>query len=582
MPDVKSPPSCDYPLASSDPTGSPSRCASFFSPDMEVDPCLPSRPLSPGTLPTFPHHGHGLPQYPVGLQGAPFPFMSRCNSSTLLSNLGLRTCSGRHAAYGVGPLQGQEPYACVQGDGGGGGGRPYRSMENLHWNSVADPGMYGLAGGPYRSMESEFVFRCTETSHWYDGPPDGAGMGVYGLMPSPESLAFYSRRGLPRKDLALFPHWLFPGGVDECDGRKGLREKLRLQSARSTAEPSKHLPLRPPVAPGTPTTQGPRDRQGTPYLHPAGGGAKPLGAVRLTSPEEIKQEVLRRLQLRRQNSSPNLALHSAPRSPAVLKASYTTDNVVASGDDGDGGGGPDRASERRRLPAGRLHIPTFEEFKRMRKSADGEGPANAEEAEPGGPHSRGKTDACATCGSGNAGRMEGDGTEGAGVGDGGPDRTRGGDAMASCDEGPPHAAGRSGEPAQCSGPAHGRPGPGGPTTATHWSSPIRTGPAPRSPLQSLAGSTAPGKGPGPLRGQGVRRSSLEGAGGRAAPPRDTRERPSSCCPALLLDGTELSNYGAKIYKMKDGLIGSALDLIMKRCVGGPGAGGGLGGWLMGG
>ncbi|KAG5852832.1 hypothetical protein ANANG_G00066730 [Anguilla anguilla] len=47
--------------------------------------------------------------------------------------------------------------------------------------------------------------------------------------------------------------------------------------------------------------------------------------------------------------------------------------------------------------------------------------------------------------------------------------------------------------------------------------------------------------------------------------RDGSHAPPTCCPALLLDGTDLSSYGAKISKMKDGLLGSALDLIKKSC-----------------
>ncbi|XP_075037278.1 uncharacterized protein LOC142098374 isoform X2 [Mixophyes fleayi] len=43
------------------------------------------------------------------------------------------------------------------------------------------------------------------------------------------------------------------------------------------------------------------------------------------------------------------------------------------------------------------------------------------------------------------------------------------------------------------------------------------------------------------------------------------EAHSSCCPSLLLEATDLSGYGAKLQKMKDGLIGSALDLIKKSC-----------------
>ncbi|XP_018582092.2 uncharacterized protein LOC108918934 [Scleropages formosus] len=43
------------------------------------------------------------------------------------------------------------------------------------------------------------------------------------------------------------------------------------------------------------------------------------------------------------------------------------------------------------------------------------------------------------------------------------------------------------------------------------------------------------------------------------------EATPSCCPSLLLDSTDLSRYGAKISKIKDGFIGSALDLIKKSC-----------------
>lgn len=100
-------------------------------------------------------------------------------------------------------------------------------------------------------------------------------------------------------------------------------------------------------------------------------------------------------------------------------------------------------------------------------------------------------------------------------------------------------------------------------------SPIRTGPSPRSPLQPLA-SSAQEKSRAAWGEDGSsrrRRSSLEPAGTVPFPPsRENWERPSSCCPALLLEGTDLSSYGAKIYKMKDGLIGSALDLIKKRLV----------------
>ncbi|KAK2840106.1 hypothetical protein Q5P01_013846 [Channa striata] len=110
--------------------------------------------------------------------------------------------------------------------------------------------------------------------------------------------------------------------------------------------------------------------------------------------------------------------------------------------------------------------------------------------------------------------------------------------------------------------------PSSSTSVTSTYSPIRTGPSPRSPLQHLASSTqakaaAVGGDDGFTR---RRRSSLEPAGSMPFPLcRENWERPSSCCPALLLEGADLSSYGAKIYKMKDGLIGSALDLIKKSC-----------------
>ncbi|XP_034417597.1 uncharacterized protein si:dkey-91i10.2 [Cyclopterus lumpus] len=439
-----------------------------------METCIADLPLPPDPLSPFPRHRPGLPRYP-GLQGPPFPLMSRCNSSTVLTNLGLRYCSGRPGPTGPGP--GPCGYTAAN--------RPYRSMENLNWNAVADFGLCAFNGAPYRSTDSEFILRCTSTSHWYDGPPDGSMVGAPGLAPHQESLAFYPRHVLPRKDLPLFPQLLFPGGVDEWDARKGLREKLRLQSARSSAEPQKPLPLRPPATPAATAASG-----------------LPC-STRITSPEEIKQEVLRRLQLRRQNSSPNLVLHSSPSSPKAAKGSRTTENI---------------AGTRSRRPAGRLHIPTFEEFKRMRRDQDQE----------------------STAGSVGSGQSE---------------------AAEASDSKVPPSGGGSREQLEPSEEVQGEPGPTGSTQLTAYP-PICTGPSPRSPLQTLASSTQEREEGSSRR----RRSSLEPAGSVPFPPgRENWGRPSSCCPALLLEGTDLSSYGAKIYKMKDGLIGSALDLIKKSC-----------------
>ncbi|XP_061548107.1 uncharacterized protein si:dkey-91i10.2 [Phycodurus eques] len=390
-----------------------------------MEPCVSHLPPSANPLSAFPRHRVST-HYP-GPQW--FPLASRCNSSTFLSNL-------RHSPGQAGPA-GTMPGVSLDVPMGG---RPYRSMENLNWNPVLDSGL---------CSSSEFIVRYMATSHWYDGPPDGS---------NPESLAYYPRHGPRRKDVPIFPQLLFPSRVDEWDARKGLREKLRLQSARSAVEPLKTVPLR--------TTD-----SALVELNP---GCRPAGSMRLACPQEIKQEVLRRLQLRRQNSTPNLALHGAPHSPKVLPVSRTAGPILGVDN------GPLQSG-----PVGRLYIPTFEEFKRMRmKEQNQKSTAGSE--------------------------------------DSGPQRV------------------------------------GTPSSGT--GSPIRTGPSARPPLQ--ASSSQGGTGDNARR----RRCSLEPVGSvllRAS--RDHGGRPSSCCPALLLEGTDLSSYGAKIYKMKDGLIGSALDLIKKSC-----------------
>ncbi|XP_028992424.1 uncharacterized protein si:dkey-91i10.2 [Betta splendens] len=528
MPDVRAPPACDRASAAAA-SGSPPGCVSPLHHMMNMEPCIANLPLSPNPLSAYCQH---RPHYP-GLQGPPFPLMARCNSSTLLTNMGLRYCSSRHGPLGVGlgPGPGQGLGSGIHT--GGTSSRPYRSMENLSWNTVADSGLCTFNAAPYRSVDSEFILRYTATSHWYDGPPDGSVVGPHGLVPNPESLAFYPR--LPRKDLPLFPQLLFPVGIDEVEARKGLREKLRLQSARSSVEPLKPLPLRPQVTPSA----APIERDG---VNSEGVGVKPLGTKRITSPEEIKQEVLRRLQLRRQNSSPNLALHRSPTIPKVVKTSYTTDNIAVDTN------GSDSGSERRRPPVGRLHIPTFEEFKRMRQK-------------------EGEQHQASTAGSVVFGKPEvdlkdsvGSDSEVALPHQTGPQfSSTGGDREEAEAERTGSQTITSSEEVLSTSSS---------TSAASARSPIRTGPSPRSPLQPLAS-------PAQVTAAGVgaedgcsrrRRSSLEPAGSIPFPPnRENWERPSSCCPALLLEGADLSSYGAKIYKMKDGLIGSALDLIKKSC-----------------
>lgn len=561
MPDVKPPPPCDYPSTSSDAAsaGSSAGCASPLELIINMEPCIANLPLSPDPLSSYPRHRPSESHYP-GFQGPTYPLMARCNSSTLLTNLGLRHCSGRQGPPGMVLGQGLAPGSCNQTRSNS--SRPYRSMENLNWNTVADSGLYTFSPAPYRSVDSEFILRYTSTSHWYDGPPDGSLVGAHGLMPNPESLAFYPRHGLPRKDLPLFPQFLFPAGVDEWDARKGLREKLRLQSARSAMEPLKPLPLRPQVTPGA----APPEREGVSHVNSTGAGTRSLCPTRLSCPEEIKQEVLRRLQLRRQNSSPNLALHSSPSSPKVVKTSYTTDNIAGNRS------GADSSPECSRPPIGRLYIPTFEEFKKMRQKGEQNQESTA------GSVVSGKAQAHLPQDTGGSDKLLSDGT-GPQLGSSEGDKDQRGDSA--------EGGKRTGERTVCADetlPTQTQPNTNTvsnnsiaalttttttTTSVTSTYSPIRTGPSPRQPLQPLANS-AQEKTPivgGDEFNSRRRRSSLEPAGSVPFPPsREIWERPSSCCPALLLEGTDLSSYGAKIYKMKDGLIGSALDLIKKRLV----------------
>ncbi|XP_035533074.1 uncharacterized protein si:dkey-91i10.2 [Morone saxatilis] len=562
MPDVKPPPPCDYPSTSSIEAsgGSPAGCASPLDLIIDMEPCIANLPLSPDSLASYPHrHRPSVPHYP-GHQGPPFPLMARCNSSTLLTNLGLRYCSNRQDILGVGPDEGLAPGSCIHT--GSNGSRPYRSMENLNWNTVVDPGLCTFSAPPYKSVDSEFILRYTSSSHWCGSHPDGSVVGAHGLVPNPESLAFYPRHGLPRKDLPLFPQLLFPGGVDEWDARKGLREKLRLQSARSSAEPLKPLPLRPQVTPSA----APIEREGVHhYMNSVCAVSKPLCAVRITSPEEIKQEVLRRLQLRRQNSSPNLALLSSPSSPRVVKTSYTTDNIAGNRS------GSDSASERCRPPVGRLHIPTFEEFKRMRQQ---EGEQSKESTAGSVVSGKPENDLPQEAETSDS-KTPSDGTVPQSNSSGGNSKQQEDSEEVEGEMSTGERTGNSGESLQTVTSSERSPcstvssnSTEAPTPVFSTYSPIRTGPSPRTPLQPLA-SSAPEKASATWGDDGNsrrRRSSLEPAGSVPFPPsRENWDRPSSCCPALLLEGTDLSSYGAKIYKMKDGLIGSALDLIKKSC-----------------
>ncbi|XP_057191503.1 uncharacterized protein si:dkey-91i10.2 isoform X4 [Triplophysa rosa] len=495
MPDVKAP-QCEY-----SPAGSPAGCSMDLSGDLSVL----SSPLS-----AFPHHAVSpFPAHDVALGHYP---SSYDNNNGLLSNLGLYCSTSSmyplkqpDARSGYGTMR--HPQGCVNT----GGTRLYRSLENLHWAT----GAY-----PYRSVDSEFILHCTSSSHWYDGPPQGP--QIYGVLPSPESLALYSRRGVVRKDIPLFPQWLLPAVEDwsvNANARKGLRDKLRLQSTR-VSEP--HKPLRPVLgnapSPMYPCNQDVLVRAGPPSSLVQRGREQELCTRRITSPEEIKQEAMRRLQLRRQKSTPNLVLSSRQESSSISKA-LTSDPICTNS--------AQSTPERKRPPVGRLHIPTFEEFKRMRQRQSSRN------------HNPSSTQSSGYVGS-NDKHKEVNGGEGEQIGERHHEERIDKKIDFNC---PGIHSGDMSDPS---------------STVEVPGGPICTGPVARPPLhpQAPTGKGEENKGPTGL-----------GATDVAVVPFPVRwesgDGPSSCCPTILLDSTDLSSYGAKIYKMKDGFLGSALDLIKK-------------------
>ncbi|KAI5621146.1 hypothetical protein C0J50_19081 [Silurus asotus] len=505
MPDVDPLP-CEY-----SPAVSPAGCS------MDLEPCFSELPeplsvLAP-PLSGFPQHRNSscinldapVNHYPAG------------PNNNLLSNMGLRYCSTSN----VHPIKqpesqsscraGQLSQSCVNS----GNNRLYRSLENLHWN--ADPGLY-----TYRSMESEFVLHCTPSSQWYDGTSQRS--QLYTMMHSAENMAFYPRPGLMKKDLPLFPQWLFPAVEDWAmngNARKGLRDKLRLQSTR-VAEPNK--PLRP-----QPLNYFSDHEMASHFGHLSSpgqvNGKKEMHSCRITSPEEIKQEVLRRLQLHRQRSTPNLALISSQE--ANFSKSHTSEHV---------GSIAQSAPERKRPPMSRLHIPTFEEFKRMRQKDSGEGLGSS------------------TASTSGVARQEGQCREG------------------NCEvkvKDRLHFGAKTDtaiwENCNCTDVAHpcgssGKESSNSRFTEEALNAPICTGPAPRSilqPMSTTAGEEQTNKAEGS--------ESIDPALVPFPPNRENAEGASACCPTILLDGKDLSSYGAKIYKIKTDLLGSALDLIKKSC-----------------
>ncbi|XP_023682694.2 uncharacterized protein arhgef49 [Paramormyrops kingsleyae] len=381
-----------------------------------------------------------------------------------LTSLGLRYCPSSSVLTLRSPSGGSP----AQSSAATTSSRLCHSMENLHWVATSDRGVFGA---PCRIMDGEFIFRCG--AQWGNGTPE----------------ALYPCRVPLRQDLALFPQWLFPSldeRVKNGTATKGLKEKFRFQSAGVT-EPNK--PLRAPT--------GQRDPR----------------AACLRSPEDIKREALQRLRLCRQRSSPDLSL-CCPAHPVEVAKSRTAESLFRLSPPG-----PrnclEAAIERRRPPLGRLHIPTFEEFKRMRQKESRRGGGSQGQAEGGRGLAQSREDSSGVA-------LAGQEASGGHSGEAGAVSTN-------------RSHPNSGQLEDADGGTAGQV-----FALDSITVPICSSPTPRSPLQ-----------PRPAPQMDPTGTSLQNPSGGL-------EAPSACCASLLLDGS-------RITRIKDGVIGSAIELIKKSC-----------------
>ncbi|XP_044160183.1 uncharacterized protein LOC122945245 [Bufo gargarizans] len=405
--------------------------------------------------------------------------------------------------------------------------RLYRSLENLHW---AESSVFAH----YRSTDSEFILHCRSTRHLSDG--SAGNMPFEGLS---ERVA--AHRDLPIPPFAKVPQWLFLTADDKVsygDAKRELKEKLRTHSSK-IVEPNR--PIRPQAGLLNCMAREAADRLCQPCKHKVPCNALPGSTMpasrrctsvlhHRTSPEHIKQEARRRLQLRRQNSSPNLTLYQEENENRSLVKSKTAESFKEQRpcpgrvQDGD-------TTRRPSSSPARFYIPTFEEFKRMRGKEQNCLSKSAESftSATGSPSMDHVQDCTPNVHDGRALLHQPlpDAADPSTVRDSSLDRR----AHPSC-----------------------RPA---------FTAPICSSPVSRFPLQTLNMHSTNEELVvcEPHVSDPSSSSGLPGMAEQGLP----SEAHSSCCPSLLLEATDLSGYGAKLQKMKDGLLGSALDLIKKSC-----------------
>lgn len=452
--------------------------------------------------------------------------------------------------------------------------RMYRSVDNLQWATVADSGLYSHC----RSLDNEIIFRYRGNSQWTGGCVDVA--SVQSPSDSLKNLSLHAKqtsRSAQNVLLAPFakvPQWLFPSAEERAlhgDAKKELKEKLRLHNSK-VAEPCK--PVRPEVALPDLMAQEffacqvcQQRKNGcavncctvlvehTDLRHSLTGRQRLCFAHRIVSPEDIKQESQRRLQLQRQKSSPSLPLQHARETHEMAK-SRTAETIEQYSKETDVKA--TLGQSKKGLCKGRLYIPTFEEFKQMRSkvansSASSSGPVDC--LNKGLPANQSlKEDS-----SKNAcpGVLETKAVNEAAV-------------TAEDDDDVFHenqsSAGFSQYPNTWNGFRMSSPDVKDRTfqirSPDRSPVPICSSPIPRSPLQAVAIHRAGQEILSDEQQKGETRQLndvLHLAGQSLA-----SEAQFSCCSSLLLEATDLSSYGAKLQKMKDEFIGSALELIKKR------------------
>uniref|UniRef100_A0ACB8G155 Uncharacterized protein n=1 Tax=Sphaerodactylus townsendi TaxID=933632 RepID=A0ACB8G155_9SAUR len=452
----------------------------------------------------------------------------------------------------------------------------YRSVENLHWPSVADSSFHTHCG----NVDNELIFRYKGTKHWSKCSMEGAlalsSPECCRRFPSPSEQIPPSAQDIALSPCAKVPPWLFSSSVDG-DAKRNLKEKLRLHSTK-TAEICK--PLKPQASLNDLVTRECSECQACqqykngcsvncctifvqhatlthgPWM--ALGRHRPCFSRRLTNPEDIKQEAQKRLQIRRQNSSPNLALHCASEGQEMVK-SQTTGSLKGCEEEEDTKRTPELS--RKGYCKERLYIPTFEEFKRMRlkemclQNSNNEATKDVKEGTQKLEEKRNQNlcvDAQQNLSKETVSAID--------------------DYDDVFHENVQNASGLAGYQDSSSTWDRSFCLMNMPVERDHNSEmpssdripdPICSSPIPRPPLQSAAGPTEGEKDFAEGDKQGLYARQLSEVLHHAGPSL-VSETQSSCCP-LLLEATDISSYGAKLQKMKDEFIGSALDLIKKSC-----------------